>query len=85
MRRAVTAAILAIGILVPGIKAVSALQTGPQPTESYVVRVGDTLWEIAGTLPDERDRRAVVADLIELNGLRSPSLVPGQTLKIPAR
>ena len=83
-KQILTALLLATGILIPGIRAVSALQEGPPPTVPYVVRPGDTLWEIAGTLDAERDIRAVIDDLMELNDLRSPSLWPGQQLRLPA-
>lgn len=85
MRRSITAILLAGALLVPGIKAVSAGQQGPSPTVTYAVEPGDTLWAIAGRLSAGEDRRKVVHELIQLNGLASPTLLPGQRIQLPAR
>ena len=84
IKRIVTAGFLTAGMLIPGAHAVSALQERPAPTVTYVVAPGDTLWRIAGDVDAVRDRRAVVDELIELNDLTSMTLLPGQTLQIPA-
>jgi LysM repeat protein len=75
---------LAAALLVPGIKAVSAGQEHPAPTVDYVVQPGDTLWILAGDLRPGEDRRRVVHELLELNDLRHPSLIPGQRIVLPA-
>jgi len=53
-----------------------------QPADRYVVKPGDTLWELA---PDryDGDPRGAVWRLQELNDLTSPALVPGMTLYLP--
>jgi LysM domain len=48
----------------------------------YVVKPGDTLWEIASDHYDG-DPRGAVWRLRERNGLTSPALVPGMTLYLP--
>jgi nucleoid-associated protein YgaU len=57
---------------------------GPVPTEVYVVRSGDTLWEIAApvTAPGD-DVRATIAEIVELNDLRGAGLSVGQELRVP--
>lgn len=44
---------------------------------TYTVQPGDTLWKIAV------DHKLTVAQLTQLNGLSSTSLMPGQMLKVP--
>ena len=58
-------------------------ETRPVAQTRYVVRSGDTLWEIARRLAPTRDPRAVIQKLIEANDLGSPALRPGQTLVVP--
>jgi len=48
----------------------------------YVVKPGDTLWEIASDRY-EGDPRGAVWRLQERNGLTSSTLVPGMTLYLP--
>jgi len=84
MKKGITALGLAVAMLIPGSRMVTALQERPEPTEQYVVRSGDTLWAIAGRVDPEADRRAVVYRLMELNEMETPTLLPGQTLELPA-
>ncbi len=51
---------------------------------SVVVRQGDTLWSIAGSVAgDHQDVRAVVDAIRELNDLSDATLQPGQVLRLP--
>jgi nucleoid-associated protein YgaU len=50
---------------------------------SVVVRSGDTLWSIAGSVAGDQDVRAVVDAIIELNDLGDVALQPGQVLRVP--
>jgi nucleoid-associated protein YgaU len=50
-------------------------------TPSYVVRPGDTLWEIAERLYPTADVARIVDALVSLNG--SASIEAGQTLNLP--
>lgn len=49
---------------------------------SVVVESGDTLWTIAHQVAPSRDPRAEISDLLRLNGLITPDLVPGQIIRI---
>ncbi|HEU4451352.1 MAG TPA: LysM peptidoglycan-binding domain-containing protein [Gaiellaceae bacterium] len=58
--------------------------SGAGPEEAYVVRPGDTLWELAR----ERfggDPRGGVWTIRERNDLAGATLVPGTVLYLPAR
>lgn len=50
---------------------------------TVVVAPGDTLWSIALSVAGDRDVRAVVYDIRQLNHLGDPVLVPGQILQLP--
>jgi hypothetical protein len=89
-RRTVVAVICLVGSLAsigPITGAVAAPEAPLQPvaSERYVVAPGDTLWDIARTVADGRDPRAVVHQLGTLNGVDADALVPGQVLVVPAR
>jgi nucleoid-associated protein YgaU len=49
---------------------------------TYVARAGDTLWDVARSLPAGGDVRDRVDRLAAVNG--SASVVVGQTIRIPA-
>ena len=56
----------------------------PVGRRAYVVRPGDTLWGIARRMGDQaEDPRALIDAIARANDVRG-SLVPGQTLVIPA-
>jgi hypothetical protein len=61
--------------------------TEPAPAASrtvYVVRQGDTLWELArARVGPEGDPRPMVEAIRELNGLATSALLEGQTLRLP--
>ena len=74
----------AIGLVVVvfawfGAASSSAPTRAAQPVQ-VTVHDGDTLWSIAGKVAPNHDPRAVVARLLQLNHLRTPTLVPGQVL-----
>jgi nucleoid-associated protein YgaU len=48
---------------------------------TVTVQPGDTLWGIASRLAPQRDPRAEVAELQQLNSLPGGALVPGQVLR----
>ena len=60
--------------------------SAPRPASSvrYVVRGGDTLWDIAERVAPGRDPRPVVDAIAAANGVAPGELVPGQALTIPA-
>lgn len=56
----------------------------PASVEQVTVLPGDTLWSIATTSTAGGDVRDTVAEIRELNALRSSTLVAGQQLLVPA-
>ena len=83
------------GVLAAGLALVAAL-SGPVSgalgagreqslvsSRTYVVRPGDTLWDIAATVAPGRDPREVVHDLDLLNDAPVDRLTPGMVLAIP--
>jgi len=72
-------------LLVAAMLIVSAqLAYGSNPARygRVVVSQGDTLWSIAQARSGG-DPRARVDQIMRINNLTSPTLVPGQTLRIP--
>ena len=59
--------------------------TPPRPYPMVVVQPGDTLWTIAGRVAPDRDPRAVIHQIREINGLSSASIQAGQRLAVPPR
>jgi hypothetical protein len=55
--------------------------THATPPARIVVHEGDTLWSIAGRISPEHDPRVVVDQLLRLNGMDTPALVPGEVLR----
>lgn len=56
----------------------------PRHTVTYSVQPGDTLWGYAEQVtPAGGDVRQTVDEIVELNGLQSTSLVPGQSIVVP--
>jgi hypothetical protein len=55
------------------------------PTVSVTVQPGGSLWEIAGAVAPQRDRRDVVADIVQLNNLDGGRVMPGQQLFVPSK
>jgi nucleoid-associated protein YgaU len=64
--------------------AVPRPSSGASGEQRYVVKPGDTLWELAS----ERfggDSRAAIREIRERNGLADVLLEPGMTLYLPAQ
>jgi LysM repeat protein len=62
---------------------VARASTAAGPERSYVVRPGDTLWDIA-TRTYDGDPRAGIWKLQQRNGLRGGVIRPGQRLVLPS-
>jgi nucleoid-associated protein YgaU len=65
-----------------GLALVAQGGTAPAYTE-VVVQPGDTLWSIATERYPSDDVRVRVEDIERLNGLQSPLIEVGQTLRLP--
>jgi hypothetical protein len=55
----------------------------PRSNPMIVVQPGDTLWTIAGRVAPDRDRRAVIHQIREINGLSGASIQAGLRLAVP--
>jgi hypothetical protein len=64
-----------------GAQPASRLERRPDPPAMVVAQPGDTLWSIARTLQPAGDVRALVDELVELNG--GASLAIGQRVLVP--
>jgi Tfp pilus assembly protein FimV len=63
---------------------VSSQAAGPsRPLPTVTVAPGETIWQIAARVAPHSDRRAVVAQIEALNGLRGGRVVAGQQLRLP--
>ena len=84
-RRRVVMAALALGTVVLAGQAGVALGGSPlapserrSPLTTYVVRSGDTMWDVAGHVAPDSDRRPVVDALLAAR--HHAPLVPGETI-----
>jgi nucleoid-associated protein YgaU len=57
--------------------------TAPAASETVVVQRGDTIWSLAAQRYPNEDVRVKVGEIERLNGLSSPALQAGQSLKLP--
>jgi nucleoid-associated protein YgaU len=57
---------------------------GAQADVTVVVQPGDTLWAIAAAHYPSDDVRVRVVDIERANGLQSPVIEAGETLRLPA-
>ena len=75
---------IALFLLIAGLALGAARPTnGAAPETRYVVRAGDTLWEIAATRYDG-DTREAVWKIMERNDLADASLTPGEVIVLPS-
>jgi LysM repeat protein len=77
------AAVLALALFVSLGLAVAAHGSSSGDT-TVVVQPGDTLWSIASQRYPSDDVRARVEDIERANGLQSPLIEVGETLRLPA-
>jgi len=67
------------------VRAAGVSRDDEAPARRYVVRAGDTLWEIArGLVGPTGDPRPAVDVIREANGLGTTPLLAGEALLIPA-
>ena len=77
------AAALWFGVNSGSAAAGNASATSMAELEHVTVTPGESLWQIAETIAPHDDPRDVVDALVDMNGLRSSVVTPGQTLVIP--
>lgn len=80
----VTAAALASAGMLGAQTAIAGDGSSTSQTEIVVVQPGETLWSIAGAAVPGADRRDVIIDIQQLNGLSGSQVMAGQTLVVPA-
>lgn len=78
-----TLAALAVVAAAGGGFAAVAHGGAPAPESTVVVQPGDTLWSIAAAHYPSDDVRTRVDDIERANGLRGPTIEPGETLRLP--
>ncbi|WP_022881809.1 LysM peptidoglycan-binding domain-containing protein [Gryllotalpicola ginsengisoli] len=78
------AAALFYGVASGGAAATSGGGVAPAEFGHVTVEPGQSLWQIAERVAPHDDPRDVIDEIVDLNGLQSSSLSPGQTLAIPA-
>lgn len=75
--------LVALALLGPVSRAMAGSGMEPAAQRSYVVRSGDTVWDIAGHVAPAQDPRVVVEQILEANHVNPGSLTPGQVLLVP--
>lgn len=81
---AVTAAVLtAIAAGGGSTFAVGSTTSATEPLREVLVLPGETLWSIAGEVDPKADRRDVILEIRDLNGMQSSQVLAGQTLLVP--
>ncbi|GEN79264.1 LysM peptidoglycan-binding domain-containing protein [Actinotalea fermentans] len=88
-RGRVTVFLLALGLGLVGMLGNQVANAGTPspgvPVETYTVRSGETLWDIAsGIAAPGQDLRDVVDHLVNLNDLPGAGLTAGQQILLPA-
>jgi nucleoid-associated protein YgaU len=78
--------VLAVLATVPFLRLDGGQDEPPRVTTTVVVEPGDTLWALAREIDAAADPRAVIHNIVELNGL-SPGadIHPGDVLVVPGR
>ncbi len=77
------AALLAVGALLGAQTALAGTSVETPAVETVTVAPGDTLWSVASSVSTEGDVRDTIAEIRDLNALRSSELLVGQELLVP--
>jgi hypothetical protein len=72
------------GVLLLGRPAQAGSVSRPLPVSYRVILPGETLWQIAGEVAPNTDRRDTVAQILELNALSTAQVQVGQRIALPA-
>ena len=81
---AATGVLFAAVVASGAVTAEAGASTGGAATAVVVVQPGETLWQIARSVAPGTDPRETVLEIRELNGLEAQTVVPGQSLVVPA-
>lgn len=73
---------IALGMNAGGATATS--QASVHPLQTVIVLPGQSLWQVAEQVAPTSDPREFIQDVVDLNGLGSAVVQPGQQLDIPA-
>ncbi|MDQ1556456.1 MAG: hypothetical protein QOI02_1458 [Actinomycetota bacterium] len=73
---------IALGMNAGGATATS--QAPVHPLQTVIVLPGQSLWQVAEQVAPTSDPREFIQDVVDLNGLGSAVVQPGQQLDIPA-
>ncbi len=77
-------AVLAVAILLLTTSVSGAGTSSTQvPVRHVTVEPGQTLWQIAGDVAPDADRRDTVATIVELNALPGSNVQAGQQIAVP--
>jgi hypothetical protein len=81
------AAPIVIGIVLASVStpAMAGSEVVSASYRTVTVSAGESLWSIAERIAPDQDPRDVIVDISRLNSLADQSVVPGQSLAIPAR
>lgn len=87
MRKSMVLAVAAAGILafVAGQSATASSESVAVEFQHVTVHSGETLWQLAQQYGKGQDARDWIAEVVDLNGLASIDLIPGQDLALPAK
>ncbi|AJT42798.1 hypothetical protein UM93_01890 [Psychromicrobium lacuslunae] len=75
------AALVLVGIVTSSAQAATGT-TGAGATQ-VTVQAGESIWSIAAANSSNRDPRDVVAEIVQLNDLKTSVLQPGQQIFVP--
>ena len=83
-------AVVVLAVLMAMLVAGFSLGHTPSQAESHVVKprtvtvqAGETLWTLASRIAPHADPRLVIAEIQQLNHLRTPTVFGGQQLVVP--
>lgn len=79
-----TALLVLLGVFTAPAMAAGAGAASPVDAAAVTVVEGETLWALAAEFAPHRDPREIIAEIVELNNLSGPTLVPGQELFVPS-
>lgn len=79
------AALCAVLLIRPQASASSADAGLPDDAQMIIVEDGQSLWEIARAAAGTEDVRDVLAVIVDMNGLETSTVHPGQRILVPSR